>query len=167
MRVCGVDPGLEATGYGLIDVAGNRLTLVKTGLVCSSPRQNLPDRLNVIYEGICQLLEQYRPEIMVLEQLYSHYKHPTTSILMGHARGAILLAAAHRQISVEHYAATHVKKAVTGRGHASKDQIQRMVQALLGDPALQGEYDTTDALAVAIAHAHTLRSSSALAGALS
>ncbi|MBI4313420.1 MAG: crossover junction endodeoxyribonuclease RuvC [Candidatus Omnitrophica bacterium] len=161
MRICGVDPGLEATGYGVIDVAGNHLTLVAAGSVRSSAQESLTLRLGSIYEKIIRLLEQHKPDLIVLEELYSHYKHPTTAILMGHARGAVLLAAAHRRLKMKHYSATHIKKAVTGRGHATKDQIQRMIQALLNVSTAGAAYDTTDALAAAIAHAHTLRSSAA------
>ena len=160
MRICGVDPGLGATGYGIIEFAGSQLTLVTTGVIRSSAAKTLPDRLQTIHTRLCALIRETQPGLMVLEELYSHYDHPTTAIHMGHVRGAILLAASECQLAVVHYSATHVKKAVTGHGHATKTQIQRMVQVLLNAPVPHGPADATDALALAIAHAHTVRAPS-------
>lgn len=156
MRICGVDPGLEATGYGVIEVDGPRATLVRAGVLRSSTDDPLAKRLKAIYTAVHTLLEATRPDCLVLEALYSHYDHPTTAILMGHVRGVILLAAGERGLPVESYSVTHVKKAVTGRGHATKTQIQRMVQMLLDLPAPPIPDDATDALGAALAHAHTL-----------
>jgi len=163
MRICGVDPGLGATGYGIIDVAGSRLTLVTTGVIRSAAAEALPDCLQTIHTGLCALIRETQPELMVLEELYSHYDHPTTAIHMGHVRGVILLAAGENQLAVVHYSATHVKKAVTGHGHATKTQVQQMVQVLLNVPAPPGPADATDALALAITHAHTVRAPSVTA----
>lgn len=157
MRICGIDPGLEATGYGVIDVVGDRRTLVTTGVWRSAPADELPRRLQGIYGNVCALLEEQHPDCAVLEALYSHYDHPTTAILMGHVRGVILLAASERRVPVASYPATHVKKAVTGRGHATKPQVQRMVQMLLNLSEMPRPDDATDALGIALAHAHTLR----------
>ena len=157
MRVCGVDPGLEITGYGVIDVAGNQLTLVTTGVFRTSASDLLTTRLKEMYDQVLGLLASTTPDLMVLEELYSQYKHPTTAIMMGHVRGVIVLAAAARGVPLQQYGPTHVKKAVTGHGHARKEQTQRMVQALLGLAKPPEPDDATDALAIAIAHAHTLR----------
>lgn len=157
MRICGIDPGVEITGYGVIDVAENRCSLVTTGVLRSSASEPLPARLQAIYAGLRAVVQATHPDTLVLESLYSHYEHPTTAILMGHVRGVILLAAQEAGLPVEHYPPTHVKKAVTGRGHATKVQIQRMVQMMLNLPVPPEPDDATDALATAMAHAHTLR----------
>lgn len=104
-----------------------------------------------------QVLQTTRPELAVFEALYSHYSHPETAILMGHVRGVLLLAAGTLGMSVAEYSPTHIKKAVTGRGHATKEQIQRMVEMFLNLPTPPEPNDATDALAAAMAHAHTLR----------
>lgn len=157
MRICGVDPGLETTGYGVIDVAGPRTVLVEAGVFRASTAAPLAQRLRTVYDGFRALVAKTQPTHVVLEALYSHYAHPTTAILMGHVRGVILLAAGERGLPVEHYLPTRVKKAVTGRGHATKEQMQRMVQMLLNLPAVLEPDDATDAVGVALAHAHTLR----------
>ena len=163
MRICGIDPGLETTGYGVIEAGAGRQTLVAVGVLRASPTLPLPARLRTIYQGMRTLLEKTQPDCVVLEDLYSHYAHPTTAILMGHVRGVILLAAGEAGISVAHYPPTHIKKAVTGRGHATKSQIQRMVQMLLNLPTPPEPDDAADALAIAMTHAHTLRTPFAVA----
>ncbi len=157
MRICGIDPGLEVTGYGVVEAAGGRQTLVTVGVLRASPKMPLAERLRTISRGMQAVLERTQPDCVVLEDLYSHYAHPATAILMGHVRGVILLAAAEAGLSVAHYPPTHIKKAVTGRGHATKLQIQRMVQMLLNLPTPPEPDDATDALAIAMTHAHTLR----------
>ena len=161
MRICGIDPGLAATGYGVIDIVGTRTILVTTGAIQSVATDPLATRLKAIHSGIADLLRAAQPELVVLEELYSHYEHPTTAILMGHVRGVIMLAASAQGFRVEQYPPTHIKKAVTGHGHASKEQVQRMVQVLLGLPTALESEDATDALAVAMTHAHTLRAPAA------
>ena len=133
------------------------MRLVTTGTFRSSPTDPLAVRLQGIHRSMADLLRNVKPELLVLEELYSHYAHPTTAIIMGHVRGVIVLAAGEAGLPVEQYSPTHIKKAVTGRGHASKEQIQRMVQVLLNLRELPAADDATDALAMAIAHAHALR----------
>lgn len=157
MRICGVDPGLQRTGYGVVEIDGSRRTLVTAGVIRSQDSAPLAERLRTIHTGMIQVLQTTRPEIAVFEALYSHYTHPETAILMGHVRGVLLLAAGALGIPTAEYSATHIKKAVTGRGHAPKPQIQRMVQMLLNLPAPPEPMDATDALAGAIAYGHTLR----------
>ncbi|MBI4227626.1 MAG: crossover junction endodeoxyribonuclease RuvC [Candidatus Omnitrophica bacterium] len=157
MRICGVDPGLQRTGYGVVEVDGSRMALVNAGVVRSLSSAALAERLRTIHAGMIHVLQTSRPDLAVFEALYSHYTHPETAILMGHVRGVLLLAAGALGIPVAEYSATHIKKAVTGRGHATKPQIQRMVQMLLNLPAPPEPDDATDALAGAIAYAHTLR----------
>ncbi len=113
---------------------------------------DLAKRVLSVYNGVAEVIAQYRPEVVVVEQLYAHYAHPRTAILMGHARGAILLAAAQQQLPVVSYSATRVKKTITGSGRAAKDQVQRTIQRELNLAALPEPADVADALAVALCH---------------
>ena len=154
MRILGIDPGLGITGYGLIEAAGNNVRLIEAGIIRSNAKDKMEKRLASIYKKIINLIKDTTPEAVVLEELYSHYKHPKTSILMGHARGAICLAVEHQGVSLIHYPTTKIKKAITGRGRASKEQMQRTVTSLLGLKNPPEPVDITDALALAITHAN-------------
>jgi crossover junction endodeoxyribonuclease RuvC len=136
----------------MIDVRDDRVSLVKAGIIRTSTRQPLPDRLNTIYTSIIELVTEYKPEVMVLEKIFVHYHHPTTAFLLGQARGIICLACAAAGIQLVEYSATRVKKAIVGRGLASKPQVQRMVGMLLCLDSLPRHLDVTDALALAIAY---------------
>lgn len=152
MRVLGVDPGLGITGYGIIETDGSHFKLVEAGVIRSHFKVSLENRLNKIYQGINQIIKEYKPEVLVLEKLYSHYKHPTTAILMGHARGVVCLVASVNKIPVVGYSNTRLNKAVVGRGNASKIQLQRMVQTLLGLKNPPSPLDISDALALAVCY---------------
>lgn len=152
MRILGVDPALKITGYGIIDSDKKRLVLIKAGVVITDYKQSLPYRLEKIYEAMLKLINDYKPEIMVLEKIYVHYHHPTTAYLLGQARGIICFVCAKAGIPLVEYAATRVKKAIIGSGSASKTQIQRMVANLLNLRTLPKYVDVTDALALAIAY---------------
>ena len=154
MRILGIDPALAVTGYGVIDTNQNKLTLLKAGAIITSYRQALPDRLNRIYCSISQLISETKPEVMVLEKIYVHYHHPVTAFLLGQARGIICLACAKAKIPLEEYAATRVKKAIVGKGLASKGQVQRMVANILKLSTLPKYADVTDALALAITYSY-------------
>jgi len=154
MRILGIDPGLGITGYGLIDAQGNSVRLIEAGIIRSNAKEKMEKRLASIYKKIISLIKDTTPEAVVLEELYSHYKHPRTSILMGHARGAICLAAEHQDVELVNYPTTKIKKAITGRGRASKAQMQRTVTSLLGLKKPPEPVDVTDALALAITHAN-------------
>ncbi|MFA6355481.1 MAG: crossover junction endodeoxyribonuclease RuvC [Candidatus Omnitrophota bacterium] len=154
MRILGVDPGLCITGYGLIEAGPGGLKLIEAGVVRTSAKDDIEVRLDRIYEGLAGLMKEYKPEVLVLEQLYSHYKHPMTAILMGHARGAVCLAARRSGAKLVGYAATRIKKAITGAGHASKYQMQRMIQDLFNMSKAPDPPDISDALALAVAHAY-------------
>jgi crossover junction endodeoxyribonuclease RuvC len=153
-RILGVDPGLRITGYGVLEVTPNRPHVCEAGIVRPADEQatDLASRLNSVYKGIVEVVHQYRPEVMVVEQLYSHYEHPRTAILMAHARGVILLAAIENGLPVVSYAPTRIKKTVTGHGRATKDQVQRTIQRELGLAELPDPPDVADALAVALCH---------------
>lgn len=158
MRILGIDPGLGVTGYGIIESkAKGDFKLIEAGVIRTSNKEKLEVRINKIYNPIKGLIEEFRPKVLVLEKLYSHYKHPTTAILMGHVRGAVCLAANQSGISLIGYSNTRINKAVIGRGNASKFQIQRMVQGLLNLKSIPTPPDVSDALALAIAHAYISR----------
>jgi crossover junction endodeoxyribonuclease RuvC len=154
MRILGIDPGLGITGYGVIEAKGLKFKLIEAGIIRSSYKVPLEARLYKIYQAVNQIVRKYKPKVLVLEKLYSHYKHPTTAILMGHARGIICLAANLNQIPVVGYSNTRLNKAVIGRGNASKGQIQRMVQSLLGLKEPPNPLDISDALALAICYVY-------------
>ncbi|MDD5730474.1 MAG: crossover junction endodeoxyribonuclease RuvC [Candidatus Omnitrophica bacterium] len=157
MRILGVDPALAVCGYGIVDFNNNRLSLCKAGAVITSYRKPLPERLNKIYETFTELIRTNRPEVMVLEKIYVHYHHPTTAYLLGQARGIILLACAKGNIPLVEYAATRVKKAIVGKGLASKEQVQRMVKSILNLNSTPKYLDVTDALALAIAYSYFIK----------
>ncbi|MBU3958899.1 MAG: crossover junction endodeoxyribonuclease RuvC [Candidatus Omnitrophica bacterium] len=157
MRILGIDPALAVTGYGIIDVSKNRLALLGAGVVKTSSKQPLPERLGKIYKAINKIISDTKPDAMALEKLYAHYRHPTTAYLLGEARGVISLAGAQKNIPLFEYSATRVKKAVVGAGLASKNQVQRMVVNILHLKSLPKYTDITDALALAIAHSYIMR----------
>ena len=154
MRILGIDPGLQITGYGLIEVSGENLKVIEAGVVRSNSKCKIEKRLLQIYEKIVNLIKDTRPNVAVLEELFSHYKHPKTSILMGHARGIICLAIECQNVQLVSYPVTRVKKAITGRGHASKEQVQRTIASLLNLNVVPEPSDVTDALALAVTHAN-------------
>lgn len=156
MRIVGIDPGLETTGYGVIEADERSVRLREAGVIRSSARRPLSQRLFGIRQAVTQLLRETRPAVVVLEEIYAHYDHPKTAILMGHARGIVCLAAAELNIPVQGYLPTRVKKAIVGNGLASKRQVQGMVTSLLNLRHVPEPVDVTDALALAIAHAHML-----------
>ena len=154
MRILGIDPGLGITGYGFIEAGGNSVRLIEAGIIRSSAKDKIEKRLASLYKKVINLIEETLPEAVVLEEIYSHYKHPKTSILMAHARGAICLAVEHSNVALVNYPTTKIKKAITGRGRASKEQMQRTVTSLLGLKNPPEPVDVTDALALAITHAN-------------
>jgi crossover junction endodeoxyribonuclease RuvC len=152
LRILGVDPGLNTTGYGVVEAIGRTLRICEAGVVRSRARRDLPSRLAEIHDGIRDVLASLKPSVMALEELYSHYDRPRTAILMGHARGVICLAAAEAGVPVLHYSATQVKRILTGSGHAPKSQIQRAIQLEFGLAQLPDPPDVADALAIALCH---------------
>jgi len=155
--VLGVDPGLNTTGYGVIELAGPRARIVEAGVVRSRQKDPLGRRLAELHQGIVDVIATFHPTTMALEELYSHYERPRTAILMGHARGVICLAAAQSNVPIAHYAATQVKKTLTGSGRAPKSQIQLAICREFGLPAVPEPPDVADALAIALCHVHFSR----------
>ncbi|MFP3903824.1 MAG: crossover junction endodeoxyribonuclease RuvC [Armatimonadota bacterium] len=148
----GIDPGLQCTGYGVVDFSDDGYVLLDAGVVRTDAEAALQDRLQCLFEGILEVMEEYHPEVATVEKLYSHYEHPHTAILMGHARGTIYLAAAEANVAIEAYEATLVKKSLTGHGRASKEQVGRMVCRMLSLAERPTPVDITDALALALCH---------------
>lgn len=154
--ICGIDPGLGTTGYAVLRTGHTAspghsgITILDAGVCRFDRKEPLAARLRAIETDIAAILDEHHPRVLAVEQLYAHYKHPRTAILMGHARGVIILTAAQRNIEVQSYAATQVKRYLTGRGRADKAQVQRAVQVALGLPTLPDPPDVADALAIAL-----------------
>lgn len=154
-RVLGIDPGLQTTGYAVLEESDKGPRVVDAGVVRSAVVRQAADmaqRVKTLYDGLCEVLDEWRPAVMVVEQLYAHYDHPRTAILMAHARGAYFLAGAQRGIPVLSYAASKVKKLITGSGRAGKEQMQHAITRELGLARLPEPHDVADALAVALCH---------------
>ena len=158
MIILGIDPALVITGYGVIQTRGSNLALVEAGIISTTTKETLPRRIDKIHRAIIKLISDTKPDVLVLEKLYAHYRHPTTAYLLGEARGVICLACAEKNIPLVEYGATRVKKAIVGRGLASKQQVQRMVASVLQLNSVPKYTDVTDALALAIAHSYIMRS---------
>src|SRR4051794_13859119 len=157
MRVLGIDPGLNTTGYGVLDFASRQARLIEAGVVRSKASESLGERIKELHTGIAEVIASLKPEVLAIEELYSHYDRPTTAILMGHARGVIILAGANAGISVVNYPATQIKKTITGNGHAAKWQMQEAVRRELNLPSLPEPPDVADALAIAMCHCYLTR----------
>ncbi len=152
MRILGIDPALNISGFGVIDDTSGKLSLVKAGIIRTKPKDTLSQRLDVIHNAVLGIVQELKPDCMVLEKVYVHYRHQTTAFILGQARGVICLVSAQTQLPLFEYAATRVKKALVGQGLASKAQVQRMVMNALDFKQLPKHKDITDALALAIAH---------------
>lgn len=159
-RILGVDPGLRVTGYAVIESRPNAPHVCEAGIVRTAKGRTTTDvalRVRSLYDGIVEVVEQFSPDVMCVEQLFSHYDHPRTAILMAHARGVILLAAAQKNIPVFSYPPGRVKKTITGHGRASKEQMQHAIERELKLPRLPEPNDVADALAIALCHYHAQR----------
>ncbi len=152
LRILGIDPGLNVTGYGVLEAGERRPNLVEAGVVRGGDRGPIAPRVAALYRGVADVIAAFHPAALALEELYSHYDRPRTAILMGHARGVICLAGAQAGIPVVSYSATQVKRILTGSGRASKSQVQRAIQRELGLAVAPEPPDVADALAVALCH---------------
>jgi len=152
VRILGLDPGLRATGWGVLDCRGNRLSHVADGVLVAPVRAPLAERLAALFAGLTRLIEDFRPDEAAVEETFASVNGAST-LKLGQARGIALLAPALAGLAVAEYAANLVKKSVTGVGHADKTQVQAMVARLLPGAALKSP-DAADALAAAICHAH-------------
>lgn len=158
MRILGVDPGLRRTGYGLVDVsplAGIRL--LEAGTIEPGDKDLFERRLHKIYRHLDRIIEVQRPEAMVLEKLYAHHRHPATSSVLGHVRGVICLLCAERKIQLIEHSVKRIRKSLVGNGNATKEQTRSLIVNLLKINAAQLPLDASDALALALGHAHMIR----------
>ncbi|MDA1055038.1 MAG: crossover junction endodeoxyribonuclease RuvC [Planctomycetota bacterium] len=153
-KILGIDPGLNITGYGVLEITASGPKLREGGVIRGGSDRSLEARLRELYTGLNEVLDAFQPAAMAIEELYSHYERPRTAILMGHARGVLCLAAAQRDIPIMHYASTQVKRMLTGNGRAPKNQMQLAICRELGLAAPPEPPDVADALAIALCHHH-------------
>lgn len=157
MRVLGVDPGLRITGYGCVDLVGaTDPRLVEGGVLRLLADRPMPVRLQQLHADLGELLDDLKPEVVVVERLFTNYKHVQTAMLMGHARGVILLAAAQRGLDLDELAPAEIKKAVAGNGKATKAQMQEAVRSQCGLAEVPAPHDVADAIAIALCAARRL-----------
>lgn len=154
MRILGIDPGIGRMGWGIIDVAGSKLKAHQFGCIETLPNSDIPGRLFAIYDEVCRIIDEYRPEALSIEDLF-FAKNVTTAFSVGQARGVVLLAASQKNLTVAVYTPQQVKLAVAGYGKADKKQVGQMVKLQLSLRDVPKPDDTADALAIAITHAVT------------
>lgn len=157
MRILGIDPGLQVCGYACMEIESGVEKLIEAGVIRTDRGSALEEKLNRIAEDTQSLLERFEPDVVAVEELYSHYAHPRTAILMGHARGVILLKCAEAGVAIQSYSATRIKKSLTGNGRASKGQVQRTIQTVLALRELPEPNDVADAIAAALCCGNRLR----------
>jgi crossover junction endodeoxyribonuclease RuvC len=155
VKIFGIDPGSERTGYGCIERIGSRQSLVICGSLAGRSNATFPDKLQAIHSGLVRLLEQHRPACVAVENIF-YARNVRSALKLGHARGVALLAAAEAGVPVAEYSPAEIKRAIVGYGRAEKQQMQQMVKLLLGLDAPPAPHDVADALAVAICHMHTI-----------
>ena len=156
MKIFGIDPGSERTGYGCVETDGSRHRIVTCGAITSAASASFPDRLLAIHAGLSALLAECRPDCVAIENLF-FATNVRSALKLGHARGVAMLAAVEAGVALVEYTPAEIKRAVVGYGRAEKGQVQHMVKLLLGLPAVPSPHDAADALAVAICHVHTQR----------
>ena len=165
MRILGIDPGLQITGFGLVDMEGQQLSYVASGTIKTAhlEKKDLPGRLKVLFDGVREVTERYQPDCSSVEIVFVNV-NPQSTLLLGQARGALIAALVQAQLPVAEYTALQMKQAVVGYGRAAKSQVQEMVRRLLDLPGVPGP-DAADALGLAITHAHAGRAMQLLADA--
>ncbi len=154
MLALGIDPGTAICGFGLVNMAASRLTPVHFGAVLTDKGTPAEERLLLVYDGLTAIIEQYKPDVVAVEQLFFS-RNVTTALTVGQARGVILLAAAHKKVRVAEYTPLQVKQAVTGYGRATKEQVTFMIQKLLNIKEKPRPDDVADALAIAVCALHS------------
>ena len=154
LTILGIDPGLNSTGYGAITAAGRQIQLIDAGDIRPPRGRPLPQRLEFLHTALTELIRRRHPDTVVLEMVFTHERYIGTAALMAHARGVACLVAEQHQVPLVEYPPARVKKALTGHGGATKDQVARMVAQWVGSREASWSFDATDALALAIAHAH-------------
>ena len=154
MRILGIDPGYAILGWGIIDVIGNRFSVVDYGAVLTDTSMEMPARLQALYNGLTDIINKYKPEDASIEQLFFN-SNAKTAILVGEARGVAVLACANGNLNIAEYTPLQIKQALVGYGRADKKQVQYMVKTMLNLKSVPKPDDTADALAAAICHAHS------------
>lgn len=157
LTVLGIDPGLNTTGYAVVKLNGDAPEVCEAGVLKTEKSDSLERRLKAIYDGLEEIITEFTPDVVSVEKLYSHFNHPQTAVVMGHARGIIFLCAANHRIPVENYASTRIKKSLTGSGRASKLQMQKSVKSALKLGYIPDPPDVADAIAAALCHIEALR----------
>ena len=157
VRVLGIDPGLNRTGYAILEPSARGPKLREGGVIRSTQALPLAERVHELAVGLREVIEECSPSVMAIEQIFSHVAHPKTAILMAHARGVILLAAAEHKLPVVHYMPTQIKRLLTGSGRANKEQVQRAIQSELRLDKILEPNDVADAAAVALCHLHSVK----------
>jgi crossover junction endodeoxyribonuclease RuvC len=157
-RVLGIDPGLHRTGYGVIEIGSSRsangnAVLIEGGVLKAKANDDFAWRLQTLYDSLCEVLVEHRPDVMVIEELFSTYAHPRSALLMAHARGVMMLAAQQSHVPVHYFLPNEVKQVLTGNGHATKSAMQAAVRSRLGLAAAPEPADVADALALALCFA--------------
>ena len=158
MRILGIDPGLQVCGYACLEMGEDKEKLIEAGVIRIASDSAIEQKLNILAEDTQSLLESFKPDVVAVEELYSHYAHPRTAILMGHARGVILQKCAQATIEVRSFSATRIKKSLTGNGRASKEQVQKTIQTILSLPQIPEPNDVADAIAAAMCCANSINS---------
>ena len=156
MKIIGIDPGLHITGYCMLESNGHNARVVEAGIIKTEGINSFDKKLAEIFSQTGKIIKQFKPDYIAVEELYSHYVHPKTAIIMGHARGMIFIQAAICKAPILSYASTRIKKSLTGNGRATKVQVQRMIRSTL---KLKHDFysaDTADAVAVALCHHNAL-----------
>ena len=159
IKILGIDPGLQVCGYACLETGAEKEKLIEAGVIRTTGGTAIEEKLNRIAEDTQSLLKSFRPDVVAVEELYAHYAHPRTAILMGHARGVILQKCAEAGIEVKSFSATRIKKSITGNGRASKEQVQRTIQTILCLPKLPEPSDVADAIAAAMCCANSMKMS--------
>ncbi len=154
MRVFGIDPGSERTGYGCVETDGSRHRVVVCGAITTPALAAFPDKLHLIHSGLAAIIRECRPQAVAIENLF-HAVNVRSALKLGHARGVAMLAAVESGVAVFEYTPAEIKRAVVGYGRAEKPQVQHMIKLILGLAAVPSPHDAADALAVAICHLHS------------
>ena len=157
LKILGIDPGLRITGYAVLLNKKSGIEILDAGILKTTIKGSFENRLQELYDSLEEVITEHKPDSMSVEKLYSHYKHPQTAVVMGHARGIIFLCASKHGIPVESYASTRIKKSLTGNGRASKLQMQKTVQSIFGMKELPKPPDVADAIGAALCHLEVVK----------
>jgi crossover junction endodeoxyribonuclease RuvC len=156
MRILGIDPGLITTGYGVVDIHDGGVKVLEAGTIEPNPKDAFEQRLLKIYLHISGILKAHHPQVVVLEKLYAHYKHPATAPVLAHVRGVICLSVAQQKIELVEQSAKRIRQALTGNGNATKAQVQEFVKEVLNIKSGGFKLDVSDALCLALGQAHMM-----------